>query len=204
MKIILILFFFFLTQVVSTLTYAKSGSSLVGNGAGIIENSFTYYYSQLKSLIQDFLDQHNHPTNSLNTDLLVKIQNVLEKNFDPSLNLVFISGKLNAGFFQTAGNEPHRIAKTFLDVKSPIFVNTDLLYKINGETAIDDGAIVSILIHELGHQAGEENHQKLDMIGNLVRKSLKDKITSSYLKDTADNKEIKLTTVHLQIGRAHV
>lgn len=198
MKQLLISICFFTISTITVQALAGSGSSLVGNGAGIVENSFIYHYSKISKIIETQLSTQDHQFSDPNFRLLYKIQLILKKYPDPTKKLVFLSGKSNPGFFQTSDNETHRIAKTYLTPKSLIYINTDHLYKLSGEAAIDDGTIISILAHELGHQAGETNHQKLDYLGAQLRQSISEKITSSFIKDTSDQKEIKLTTVHIE------
>lgn len=175
-----------------------SGSSVIGNGAGLAENTFVYMYSQIKFAVNNFLDLNQKQVSTEHKQLLEKISTLAQNTRHPFKKLIFLSGREVPGFFNTGINEPHRIAKTMLSPEAPIYVNTDHLYDEKGKMLLTEGHIVAILIHELGHQIGEVDHQELDYLGGLIRDSLKDKITSSSIFDSTDGKEIKISTINTE------
>ncbi len=97
------------------------------------------------------------------------------------------------GFFDTAYGQAHRIAKTGLTPDTPIYFNTDLLYK-SGQPALDFQAITALLIHELGHQTGNPNHAALDSLGSKVRLPLDSPIKPLTYQDR--NLDITITAIN--------
>jgi len=72
-------------------------------------------------------------------------------------------------FFETGLGEAHRVAQTGFIPRVPIYFNTDQFYNANGTPALDLPVLTSILIHELGHQAGIVEHAYLDQLGPRIR-----------------------------------
>ncbi len=160
---------------------SSAGGSIIGNGAGLVENNFAYVYSILPNSIEECFAFKNCDLSTSEQSLLKKIQNVLSLNKSLKTNIEFVSEKQNPGFFTTGDNEDHRIAKTCLDNSCPIYVNLDLLYDKDGKPALEIPTIASVLIHELGHQAGEGSHTTLDILGSKLRKAFLLKISSNKL-----------------------
>jgi hypothetical protein len=147
-----------------------AGGSFVGNGAGLVENNFQYAYSSLNSLYSNCRDSENCVLTESELSLVQKMQEVIELNSSNAARILFISEVQNPNFFSTGEGEEHRIAKTGLTPNFPIYVNSDLLYSKSGTPALDFPTIISILTHEIGHQAGETNHAVLDILGSKMRR----------------------------------
>lgn len=172
------------------------GGSVVGNGAGLVEHNFQYAYTTLSSTVRNCLESNSCGMNSRETEILYAIQAVLETNVSKTDRLVFISEKESPGFFETGPNEKHRIAKTGLNPETSIFVNVDSLYLDNGKPALDYATIVSILAHELGHQAGETNHSLLDIIGAKLKKTLEEKMVRHSIEFGVPSRDIEVLIIN--------
>lgn len=157
---------------------ALAGGSLIGNGAGLVENNFQYVYSSLPTVYSNCLSNNSCGLSESEMVLVQKILNVIELNKDNSKRLQFVQESDVHGFFTTGVGEKHRIAKTGLTAEDPIYINVNQLYDSNGRAALDFGTIVSILTHELGHQAGETDHARLDILGTKFKKVFTQKITN--------------------------
>ncbi len=159
-----------------------AGGSYIGNGAGLVENNFQYAYSSLSNIFSNCKDSENCNLTESELALLEKMQVVLQYNSANSQRIEFISELKFPGFFTTGESEVHRIAKTGLTASAPIFVNSDLLYTEDGTPALDFAYIVSILTHEVGHQAGELNHRRLDILGSKIRAVVNQNIVRHQMK----------------------
>lgn len=155
---------------------ALAGGSVIGNGAGIVENTFQFAYQNLHGTFSECIIQAKCELTEVETELVRKMRKVIDINRSNENRILFVSEKDLPGFFNTGDNETHRIAKTGLDSSSPIYVNLDLVYSPGGNPAFDYATITSILVHELGHQAGEINHAKLDIVGAKIKKNILKKI----------------------------
>ncbi|MBC7539635.1 MAG: hypothetical protein H7281_12500 [Bacteriovorax sp.] len=145
-----------------------SGGTVVGNGAGAVESSFQQAYYSLEKIIPSCLAVIKCELADDERIEITKILSIVNRNANKKDRLVFLSEKLNPGFFTTGNSEVFRIAKTFLNPDAPIYINTDMLYKDDGQPAIKFQDIVRILVHELGHQTGIEDHASLDILGSKV------------------------------------
>lgn len=143
------------------------GGVIVGNGAGVVEGNFQHAFQSLETVLPACLQNEYCQLTDSEKDTLATIYVLATVNNDNRDRFIFLSEKQNPGFFTTGETEGNRIAKTFPRVGSPIYVNTDLLYN-DGQPALNFAAISSLIIHELGHQAGVEDHQYLDVIGAKV------------------------------------
>lgn len=148
--------------------YENGGGVIVGNGAGIVESNFQYAYQSLKNVIKHCMHSTTCNVQKDEQSVLLKLINILDSNANNKDRLIFLSEKLNPGFFMTGEAEANRIAKTFLNPESPIFINTDQLYNAAGRPTINFQRIIALLIHELGHQSGVLDHAWLDILGAKV------------------------------------
>ena len=82
---------------------------------------------------------------------------------------MFTSDSARPAFFETGLGQAHRVAQTGFIPTVPIYFNTDQFYNANGTPALDLPILTSILIHELGHQAGIVEHAYLDQLGSRIR-----------------------------------
>jgi len=150
---------------------ASGGGFVVDNGGGLAEHAFTLVYQTL----HEYLDICMHPANDC--QLTNKEARVLRQIWSESeamrdfSGLVFKSGRLNPGMFETDEHGKTRVAVTGLRPGTPIYVNLDVIYSADSppKPLIDVQMALSILIHEMGHHTGETDHQFLDQLGNKVR-----------------------------------
>lgn len=143
---------------------SNGGGVIVGNGAGSMENHFQYAYQSLATLSLNCLKNTSCHLGPEELDTLENIKSIVLLNINKRDRIIFLSEKQNPGFFTTGESEENRIAKTGLTPEAPIYVNTDLLYE-NGKPALSYKRIIALLIHELGHQAGNLDHAYLDVLG---------------------------------------
>lgn len=188
MKANIFLLIFALIFMIQSIVLA--GGSVIGNGAGIVENNFQFAYQNLHSTFSECITKATCELTEAETTIVRNMRKVIEINRSNENRFVFISG--NPDFFKTGEGENHRVAKTGLEPETPIYVNLDLLYTIDGKPAFDLLAITSILVHELGHQTGETNHAKLDIIGSKIRKNLLKKVQSHVVHIEADQIEVSI------------
>ncbi len=183
---------FTLALMLSTACWA--GGSVIGNGAGIVENSFQYAYLTLSTTIVECLEQQRCEMSPAELKTLAEMKQVLEFNKSNDNRIQFVSEKDHPDFFNTGEGQVHRVAKTGLTPQDPIYINLDLLYTEAGRPALDFSTIISILAHEVGHQSGEESHAKLDIIGSKLKKVTLDKIRTHDV-EVGPNKELVEVTI---------
>lgn len=153
-------------------TFAYAGGSFVGNGAGLMENRFQYGYMSLNKLLMNCLINNDCGLTAPEKNITATVSEImLQKVSDPH-KFVFLTDKQMSDLADLPMNEPHRIAMTGLAPNEPIYINVDMLYDINGRPQLDYGAVVALIFHEVGHQAGETSHQLLDVIGTKLRVKL--------------------------------
>lgn len=153
-------------------TFAYAGGSFVGNGAGLMENRFQYGYMSLNKLLMNCLINNDCGLTAPEKNITATVSEImLQKVSDPH-KFVFVTDKQMSDLADLPMNEPHRIAMTGLAPNEPIYINVDMLYDINGRPQLDYGAVVALIFHEVGHQAGETSHQLLDVIGTKLRVKL--------------------------------
>lgn len=155
----------------SAFARSEDGGDHTNNGGGLAEQNFIYAHQTLVSWIDPCRDLKN-PCQLTKKELrtLDRILYELERSKTKS-ELIFKSGRLNPGLFETDEHGKVRVAVTGLEPGTPIYINLDLIYAdSNGSQSIVDlyGAI-SILVHEYGHHTGETDHLFLDQLGNKVR-----------------------------------
>ncbi len=191
-------FFWALSLHGSKHSFARTGGSIVGNGAGLVESNFQYSYLMLPSLIGScFASKECAPTTSEKI-LMLKISEIAVQNASNPERLLFVSAASRPGFFDTAPGEKHRLAKTSLTSDQPIFVNTDMLYDDAGKPRLDYPSIISVLIHEIGHQSGEVNHATLDILGAKIRKFAFEMTTPlSVEMENGDKIEVTIVNTNL-------
>lgn len=149
------------------------GGDIVGNGGGIAEANFIHAFTNLSKIIQTCIQTQS--CNSLtheNLELLGSIEELSRNNYKKIEKLNFVKAKKHPGLFETNDSDEIRLAVTGLKEDSPIYINLDLLYEtVNGKSVpvLNIGEIVSILVHETGHNVGFHNHSILDFLGSIVR-----------------------------------
>lgn len=150
----------------SQITFA---GGYVGNGGGLVEQNFNFAYSSIPRLVDSSLVTINLQFNEQEKQILQKISAIAAENASNAKRLVFLSGQKHPEIFNTTPEELHRLAVTTHTPGDIIYVNGDLLYSEAGKPLLSMGEIISILIHEIGHQTGEKHHQFLDVIGSKLR-----------------------------------
>lgn len=165
-KIVLMLCF----SLIPFLKANASNGGIVGNGAGLVEQNIQYAMVALGKTLEHCIA---NPTlcrlDDSDVSLLVEINQIQKQIYTNPGKIVVQSEKANPGFFTTGVSEEHRIAKTELYANAVIYLNSDLFYTAEGVPRLDFAAITAILVHELGHQTGETNHARLDVLGAKLR-----------------------------------
>lgn len=166
MKKLFILFVLVLTFTVQA--KETGGGVIVGNGAGYAEGLFQQSYQSLPIVINSvFSTQDSFSTDEIS--LLEKINKIARENSSKKDRLIFLSEKDHPGFFNTGELEHNRYAKTFSSSDSPIFINLDWVYTEESRKFLNHASVMALLIHEIGHQTGEINHNELDILGAKVK-----------------------------------
>lgn len=145
----------------------SSGADIVGNGGGIAEQNMRYAYTMLAKSVNYclVLPQCGESDNQL--IVLEKIYDIARRNQEREENILFLSDKNFNDIFRTDLDFDHRVAKTGFSSEFPIFVNIDQIYEAELEN--DLSAMIGILVHEVGHQAGVASHSFLDALASEVR-----------------------------------
>ncbi len=159
-------FIFFLTVFISLSIFARGDE--VGNGAGYYENRVSFVFQNLGN----YLNSNNSNLSNEEKDIIAEINKDLDIILESS-NLIFLPQ--NDSFF--IDNE-FRLAYTFDRIGADIYFNLDILYNIPQQEL--STTIISILVHELGHQIGIQDHFKLDMLGNKIAQSSIKKYTTYF------------------------
>lgn len=162
---------FVLVLVLSFTVQAKEtgGGVIVGNGAGYAEGMFQQAYQSIPVVLESFISTQEATFTADELNVLVKINQIAKLNNNKKDRLVFLSESEHPGFFTTGDMELHRFAKTFPSSDSPIFINLDWVYTDQGKKSLNHSFVMALLIHEIGHQAGEMNHSALDILGAKVK-----------------------------------
>lgn len=140
------------------------GGDIVGNGSGHGETEVEFFIAQLPFNIKAALKQKTVRFNETEEKVLTQIL----ENVEVKAPTVFlVSGEESTEFFNEIGvDRSERIAKTGFSPEFPIYVNQALIEKVIHEKPL---YWVSLLIHELGHQAGVANHRFLDRLAGKVQ-----------------------------------
>lgn len=157
-----------------------SGGDIIGNGGGSAEQEFRYAYRRLSNIISSCSSSLFCPFVGKELERLKKIGKVSRKFIGSKDRLIFLSESEYPGFFEDSLDAKVRIAKTASIEGAPIFINLDLVYK-EKKASIGYSTMISILVHEIGHQIGIESHSVLDDMGAKLRDYLnQDKHTSTF------------------------
>jgi hypothetical protein len=145
-----------------------SGGDIIGNGGGIAEQDFRFAYSKVPHIVDACLESPFCPIPKKEIELLKNIKKLALVNSENKDKLIFLSETAYPGFFRDSNDAQIRIAKTAYIAGAPIFINLDMLYT-SGQSILNFPAIVSVLVHELGHQAKIKSHSLLDELGTRIR-----------------------------------
>ena len=146
---------------------SSSGADIVGNGGGIAEQNMRYAYKLLAKSVSYclILPQCGESENQIL--VLKRIQNIALKNQNNEKSVIFLDDKSFEKVFESDLDFDHRVAKTGFSSEFPIFLNIDQIYEAELEN--DLSAMIGILVHEVGHQAGVASHSFLDALASEVR-----------------------------------
>ena len=162
-------------------TYPRGGD-IIGNGGGIAESNFVHAYTRLYKLIDNCLSSDFCSRNEREFYDLLTIREATSDNFRTTSRLEFTTPDKTPGIFFTNDSDVVRLAVTGNKETDPIYVNLDILYtQKDGKSypALSYGEIVSILIHEIGHNVKiKGDHAHLDFLGSLVRDFMEKKFVS--------------------------
>lgn len=145
-----------------------SGGDIIGNGGGLVEQEFRFAYRRLPRVIRSCVDSFTCPFAGDELNTLMKIGEIASKYIDKKDRLIFLAESDYPGFFRDSEDSQIRIAKSAFIEGAPIFINLDLVYQ-KERVAIEYSSMMSILVHELGHQAGERSHSLLDDMGAKLK-----------------------------------
>ncbi|POB14119.1 hypothetical protein [Halobacteriovorax sp. DA5] len=145
---------------------ALGSGDIVGNGSGLIEQNFSFAYLNLQRAIFNCLsNKYECQIDALEEAVLREINQLFINKIYMKRPLIFVSKEYAGEFFHNNDDMTARIAKTGFNQQSHIFINLEESEII----ANDIPAMISILIHELGHQIGIISHSYLDQLGTKVR-----------------------------------
>lgn len=149
--------------------YYMRGGDIIGNGGGIVELKFNYHYDKLPNYIDDCLNSHGACVDDdSDAQELRKIRDIIKGKHKDHNRIIFLSGSEYPKFFEEPGSMwGARTAKTGFSPEVPLFVNSDHLYR-NSVPALNDNDILSLLVHETGHQAKNRDHGYLTRLGNTL------------------------------------
>lgn len=147
------------------LVEAFSTGDMVGNGGGLLEQNFYQAYYLVQTAIENCLYDSICDLTFEQKNLLKKINQTYIQKIDQDLPLVFLKEKNSGSFFSENEEKETRLAKTGYSSTFPIFINSTMALSISDNIP----AMIGILIHELGHQAGVLNHSVLDELSTKVR-----------------------------------
>lgn len=143
---------------------AMAGGDIIGNGGGIVEQRMFAAFKDTFRLVSQCLRNLTCPINSVDRNLLERVLQVARQNRHLPESLIFVSSTTYPLFFKDPETGLVRSAKTGFRPELPVFVNREHLYH-NGQPALSSAELIGLLVHELGHQAGEANHTRLDDLG---------------------------------------
>ncbi len=145
---------------------ALGSGDIVGNGSGLVEQNFTFAYYNLQNAIFNCLGNKYECQIDAQEELILReINQAFIAKAYMKRPLIFVSKEFAGDFFHNEVDITSRIAKTGFSRRGHIFINLEESQFI----ANDIPAMISILIHELGHQIGIISHSFLDQLGTKVR-----------------------------------
>jgi hypothetical protein len=128
--------------------------------AMVAEPHFTFAYTNIDRFIELCLNAPECNLNQDQKDLLTLIAKTVPLERQNPKQLVFASESESPGLFLLNGQV--KVAKTFDEIASNIYVNKDMIPKLQVIDAI------AILVHELGHHHGIKDETQLDLLGLRV------------------------------------
>lgn len=142
----------------------NGSGDVVGNGGGVIEGTLQYLLQRLPDYLKQTILYADFDYPADMAKALMDIHRSVTERKNP-LKLEFISGAGAKNFFFDEHDQEVRSAKTGFSEDYPIYINVEYLY---GSNITDERALITLLIHEIGHQVGYTSHSFLDIIGAEV------------------------------------
>ena len=145
------------------------GGDIIGNGGGLVELQFLTAFSSMEKYISRCLDGLGCAINTEDKKTLASIRDSLAIWPKDSIKFLFLSGRQYPRFFLGEDDVAVRTAKTGRKEFLPIFINSDHLY--NASTALAEisySQVISLVLHELGHQQKVRDHNNLNSLGNAI------------------------------------
>ncbi|WP_127718190.1 hypothetical protein [Halobacteriovorax sp. HLS] len=167
---------------------AFGSGDIVGNGGGLLEQNFYHAYYSVQTAIENCLSNIQCYTNSDQKKVLKDINNLFIKKIGQKNILIFLKNSQTNDFFEDEYDNTQRLAKTGFSYEHPIFINLERAESITNNVP----AMISILIHELGHQVGIASHGYLDRISAKVRRDWDANWTVSTQEVGQRNLDIRL------------
>lgn len=133
----------------------------VGNGAGLIENRIINIYHNIDRYIAAALEHGDFRDSEIEDLSKILI------HWSTIENETIVQFSEDQSFFEIDGDV--KIAVTGLELDSPIFLNSTLINTLEASEYYE--AMVSVLVHELGHKVGILDHNYLDALGSKVSRS---------------------------------
>jgi hypothetical protein len=132
------------------------------------ETWLTFFYTKMSEYLKICLAESHCTESQWQKNVLGAILNNMNRERSAADTLRFESGQANPALFTVNG--VIKSAVTGLAPGHPIFFNLDYLYLIekDRELPLSTDVLLSLLIHELGHHAGVEDHASLDLLGQSV------------------------------------
>ena len=157
---------------------AFGSGDIVGNGGGLLEQNFILAYYSVQTAIENCLATNNCYKSLKDKRVLKEINTLFINKLEQKNSLIFLTNKESNNFFNDELDKSERLAKTGFSIEHPIFINIDQAEEIKN----DIPAMISILIHELGHQVGIAVHSYLDQLSVKVRKNWENNWTETSIK----------------------
>lgn len=167
--------------------FREGNGDIIGNGAGLAELNFAYVYRSVPTLIDRYLNAANFNLSQNDKDALLHIKSIVEERKSYANVFEFLE---ETDLMLLFPQENDRIAMTAFTPDFPIYINKTLLYQ-TPELTKDLPLQASIIIHELGHQAGIKSHKYLDYLGAAVQTYLQSRF-SSHTLDMAGSLSISI------------
>ncbi len=149
----------FLSNFSETLERALRGD-VVGNGGGLLEGQAYFDYRSLPKFIANAFEQTVVEFSNFEREVLVAIiKNMASDEMEKKL--IFLD---DLDFFRD--DNEIKAAKTGFSAHYPIYINRPFLYQ---QLLNDRSALITLLVHELGHQTGVKSHSFLDALGSKLQ-----------------------------------
>lgn len=146
---------------------ASGGADIVGNGGGAVEQAALYIYRSLDRYIAQCINSSGCVAQGEQREILKQIRDVIVEKRDEKNRIVFLSGENFQKYMQDDLDPEIRVAKTGFSDEFPIFINLEEAYAFPKSSLY--GSLVSLFVHEVGHQVGVASHSFLDELATRVR-----------------------------------